>query len=258
VRVAPPAPAPFTPAKPKRPVWPWIVGLALVAAVVVALWLAGAFTGNVTVPDLNGMTLDEARTTLSDVGLELGDLTNGEGKTGVPQGTVVDQSPAAGDKVDEGSAVDLVVAGAPNVVMPDLVGLSQAEAEAAVTAAGLIVERVITVYSSDTPAGKVADQTPSAGTTVAQGTPVTISVSAGPQTSPSPGATAVPDVTGKTQDEALSLLEAGGFSAVVTTQASTTVPAGQVISQNPKGGVLATPGTSVTLVVSTGTASPSP
>jgi eukaryotic-like serine/threonine-protein kinase len=256
MRVAPPAAAPFTPQKPKRPVWPWIVGLALVAAVVALLWFTGAFGGNVTVPDLDGMTLDEARRTLTDVGLELGDLTTGESQTGVPEGTVVGQSPDAGGDVDEGSAVDLVVAGAPNVVMPDLAGLSQAEAEAAVTAAGLIVERVTTVYSNDVPAGKVADQTPSAGTTVPQGTPVTLTLSAGPQTSPSPGADAVPDVTGMTQAEALTALEEGGFSAVITTEASETVPAGEVINQNPKGGVLAAPGTSVTLVVSSGTASP--
>ena len=256
-RAGVPEPKPYGVTKPKRPGWPWVLGLAIVAAVVGAVWLSGAIGGPVTVPDVTGMTLDEARTTLADVGLELGSLTPGTGAAGTPQGTVLEQTPAPGTEVDEGSAVDLVITGGADVVMPDLLGLGQADAEAAVVAAGLVVQQVVDVYSEDIPAGKVAGQAPAAGSTIAAGTPVTISVSAGPQTSPSPGATAVPDVVGKTQADALAALQDAGFAAVLTEQPSSTVPAGEVISQNPKGGVVAQAGTSVTLVVSSGT-SPSP
>ena len=255
---AAPAPEPYAVAKPKRPVWPWVLGLAIVAAVVGTIWLSGVLGGPVTVPDLTGMTLDEARTTLADVGLELGSLTPGAGAVGTAPGTVLGQTPTPGTEVDEGSVVDLVITGGADVVVPDLIGLSQADAEAAVTAAGLVVQQVVDVYSEDVPAGRVAGQAPTAGSTVAGGTPVTISISAGPQTSPSPGAMAVPDVVGKTQADALAALQDAGFVAVLTQQPSSTVPAGEVISQNPKGGVVAQAGTSVTLVVSTGTASPSP
>jgi serine/threonine-protein kinase len=255
-----PAPDQFDLEEPKRPVWPWVLGLALVAALFGALWLAGTFSGGVTVPYLQGLTLDEARATLADVGLELGDLSSGQGEPGTVEGTVIGQSPESGTDVDEGSAVDLVIAGAGEVVMPDLIGLSQADAEAAVTAAGLIVERVTSVYSNDVPAGSVAEQTPLAGTTVPAGTPVTIVTSAGPQTSPSPGATpsptpgatAVPSVVGLAQEGAMAALEDAGFVTVVTTVASDTIPAGYVVSQNPKAGVMAEPGTSVTIAVSAG------
>jgi serine/threonine-protein kinase len=258
MRVAAPAPEPVSLAKPKRPVWPWIIGLALVAALLGALWLSGTFGGAVTVPDVTGLTLDEARTTLADVGLALGALEPGESTPGTPQGTVLEQSPAAGEEVDEGSAVDLVVAGAASVVMPDLSGLSQADAEAAVTAAGLTVERVVEVYSEDVPKGQVAGQTPEAGSTIAAGTPATISISAGPQPAQSPGA-AIPDVVGMTQSEALAALSDASYGATVTQLPSDAVPAGQVISQSPQAGVVAQPGTNVTLVVSTGpAASPSP
>ena len=84
----------------------------------------------------------------------------------------------------------------------------------------------------------MADQTPAAGTTVPQGTPVTISVSSGAETpaSPgptptSPGATAVPNVVGMTQADALAALQEAGFTAVTTTGPSDTVPAGQVVRQ---------------------------
>lgn len=257
IRIVAPAPEQIPIAKPKRPVWPWIIGLVLVAAALGALWLSSAAGGAVTVPDVRGLTLDEARTTLSDVGLELGSLTPRAGTPGTPQGTVLEQTPVPGAEVDEGSAVDLVITGGADVVVPDLKGLSQADAEAAVTAAGLIVERILTVYSNDVPVGQVADQTPTAGTTVAHGTPVTISVSGGPQTSPSPGASSVPNVVGMTRADALAALQQAGFSAVMTEQASASAPAGQVISQTPQAGVLAQPGTSVTLTVST-EPSPSP
>ncbi len=252
LRVSPPPSAPAPVDKPKRPVWPWVIGLIIVAVVLGAVWLSGALGGAVTVPDLTGMTLDEARTTLSDLGLELGALTTGQSDSGSREGTVLDQSPKPGVEVDEGTAVDLVIVGAVSVVMPDLSGLTQSEAEAAVTAAGLILQRTITVYSNDVPAGQVADQTPAAGTTVAGGAAVTISVSAGPQTSPSPRAAAVPDVVGMTRTAALEALEQAGFSAVVSEVASDTVETGLVIGQTPQGGVLAEPGTSVTVVVSTG------
>ena len=252
-----PAPEPVDFAAPKRPVWPWVLGLGLVAILVVALWLGGAFGGGVAVPDLRGLTLDEARTTLSDVGLELGALTTGQGEPGTVEGTVIGQSPEAGAERDEGSTVDLVLAGTAEVVMPDLVGLSQADAEAAVRAAGLIVERVSSVYSNDVPAGSVADQTPLAGSKVPAGTPVTIVLSGGPQTSPSPGASAVPSVVGLAQGDAVAALEDAGFTTDVTTAVSTTTPSGYVVSQIPKAGVVAEPGTTVTLVVSSGP-SPSP
>ena len=170
MRVAAPAPEPVAGDQAEAPglalgprAWGWSSPSSR------ALWLSGTFAGSVTVPDLTGLTLDEARGTLSDVGLELGDLSSGEAAAGTPEGTVIGQTPAAGEEVDEGSTVDLVVAGAPDVVMPDLIGLSQADAEAAVAAAGLVVERVLSVYSNDVPAGQVADQTPAAGTTVPGG-----------------------------------------------------------------------------------------
>lgn len=262
---APPAPAPMD--KPRTPIWPWIIGLVLVAVVAALIWLPGAFSDeSVTVPDITGMTLDTARQTLSDAGLVLGALDTGEVTAATPQGTVISQAPAAGTEVDKGIAVDLVVAGSSTVVVPDLKGLSQTDAEAAVIAAGLVVESILPVYSEEVPAGSVADQSPAAGTTVAQGTPVTISVSSGAETpaSPdatptSPGATAVPSVVGMTQAAAIAAIQAAGYTAVTTTGPSDTVPAGQVARQSPQAGVLAASGTSVTMIVSTGPgASPAP
>jgi serine/threonine-protein kinase len=266
LRDAPPAPAPAPGDRPRTPIWPWVIGLALVAAVLGAIWLSGLFTDEgVTVPSVTGMTLDEARQTLTDAGLQLGALTPDATATTAPQGTVLSQDPPAGEEVDEGTAVDLVIAGSGSVVVPDLTGLSQADAEAAIAAAGLVLEAVLQDYSDEVPAGSVVEQTPVAGTSVPYGTAVTISVSTGPQTSPAPtsspttGGTAVPNVVGMTQADALAALQVAGFGATATTMSSETVAAGTVMAQTPQAGVLAEPGTTVTLIVSTGpTPTPTP
>jgi serine/threonine-protein kinase len=259
----PPTPAPKD--RPGTPIWPWVIGLAIVAVVLGAIWLSGMVGDEgVTVPDVTGMALEDAHQALTAAGLQVGALTPDATATSTPQGTVLSQAPAAGEEVDEGSAVDLVVAGSGDVVVPDLTGLSQADAEAAIAAAGLVLETVLQDYSDEVPAGSVVEQTPAAGSTVPQGTAVTISVSTGPQSSPSaspssPGAVAVPSVVGLTQADALAALQVAGFGAVTTTMASETVVAGKVMAQTPQAGVLAEPGTNVTLIVSTGpAASPTP
>jgi hypothetical protein len=62
----------------------------------------------------------------------------------------------------------------------------------------------------------------------------------------------VPNVVGLSQADATTALEAAGFVVAATTAASSTVPVGHVISQEPVGGAMATAGSTVTIVVSTG------
>ena len=131
--------------RPSR-AWLWIllVVIAALAALAIA-WALGAFDsgGDVKVPDVTGMTAERAGTTLAADGLTTGRITRVQSTDG-PEGTVVGQSPAAGKQVEEGSAVDLEVAGTPSptatpVAVPDVVGSSQAAAEAQLTGAGFTV-----------------------------------------------------------------------------------------------------------------------
>jgi PASTA domain len=62
----------------------------------------------------------------------------------------------------------------------------------------------------------------------------------------------VPDVVGQTQAVGTATLEGDGFVVVVVTAASSSVPAGTIISQAPEGGSLALSGATVTITVSTG------
>jgi hypothetical protein len=102
--------------------------------------------------------------------------------------------------------------------------------------------------SSTVAAGNVISQNPAAGASAANGSAVAIVVSTGA------ASVSVPNVVGLTQAAATTAITNAGLTlGAVTLQASTTVAAGNVISQNPAGGTSAAQGSSVALTVSTGT-----
>jgi serine/threonine-protein kinase len=187
------------PPKPKSRAWIWIVAIVIVALVALgAAYALGAFggsSGDIKVPDVTGMTQTKAAATLADAGLKTGKITKVQ-STGAPEGTVASQSPAAGEKVAKGSAVDLDVAGKPQptaspVAVPDVEGNSQAAAVAALSDAGFKV--VVTNASSDNvPSGNVVSQAPQAGVMASQGATVSIVVSTGPTPTATPSASVSP------------------------------------------------------------------
>ena len=85
--------------------------------------------GDITVPDLSAMTVEQARQRLKDLGLVVGKITQGsiEGK---PDNTIVAQSPSGDSKVSKGTTVDLVVnkPQTKKVKMPDVVGMTLKDA----------------------------------------------------------------------------------------------------------------------------------
>jgi hypothetical protein len=132
-----------------------------------------------------------------------------------------------------------------------VVGLSQAAAETAITDAGLVVGTVTTQNSDTVPAGAVISQNPTALTEVAPGSAVDLVVSDGPALVP------VPDVVGLSQAAAgTAITNAGLVVGTVTSQNSSTVSAGDVISQNPTAATGVAPGSAVDLWVSDGPAPP--
>jgi eukaryotic-like serine/threonine-protein kinase len=246
-------------AERRRPLWPWIA-LAVVAAIaiVAALWTSGVFEQSVTVPKVTGMTVDEASTAISDAGLRLGTVTF-QSSQGTTQGTVLSQTPKSGASVDKGTSVDLVAAGVATKAVPNVVGLSQSSATAAITGAGFAMGAISGVYDESAPSGQVVDQAPAADTQLLPGSQVAIAVSQGPAPAASPQARAVPDVVGEAQAQAVSALQAAGFSVVVEKIPSSSASAGTVTDQTPSAGVVAQSGSSVTILVAESvTTSPSP
>jgi hypothetical protein len=149
------------------------------------------------------------------------------------------------------SGTHTVTVTAAQVTVPNVVGLTQAAATSAITAAGLTLGTVTTVSSATVAAGSVISQNPPAGNSAASGSAVNLVVSTGP------AQVTVPNVVGLTQAAATSAITAAGLTlGTVTTASSATVAAGSVISQSPLAGSSAASGSPVSLVVSTGAAAP--
>ncbi|HQL94043.1 MAG TPA: PASTA domain-containing protein, partial [Candidatus Hydrogenedentes bacterium] len=185
------------------------VGVCLFLAMAV-LALPGC--GKVTVPEVVGMTLEAATAALAGVKLTVGTVTEAFSAT-VPAGQVVRQDPAAGTKIKSKSAVALVVSKGPEpvatVTVPDVAGMSQAEAATALTGAGLTLGAVAESFSATVPAGQVISQNPASGAVVSPGSAVSLVVSKGAE----PAATVtVPDVVGMTQSAAGTALTGAGLT----------------------------------------------
>jgi beta-lactam-binding protein with PASTA domain/predicted Ser/Thr protein kinase len=155
----------------------------------------------VTVPNVVGRNEDDARTTLEQAGLRV-DVTEQESSDEDP-GTVLQQTPAGGGKVDKDSTVKLVVAKAPpEVDVPDVVDQKKADAETALKDAGFKVrsrEEPVDTLDQD---GVVVDQDPAGGEKLKKGSRVTIRVgkfnpplNPEPTPSPTPSPTATPGAT---------------------------------------------------------------
>ena len=206
------------------------------------------------VPDVRNTPLADAEASISAL-LVVGTITEEYSPAFpvIPAGNVISTNPSGGALVNVGSTVDIVVSlGPAPIATPDVLGLPQADAEAAIVAAGLVVGTV-TLFSSDTvAAGNVISQSPLVGYPVTPGTAVDLTVSSGPA---GPVIVTVPSVVGSTQADAEAAIVAAGLTVgAVTTASSATVAAGDVISQTPAGGTDVEEGSSVDLVVSTGSA----
>jgi beta-lactam-binding protein with PASTA domain len=200
----------------------------------------------VAVPNITGLAQAAATSAITGAGLQLGTVTTQASGT-ITSGGVISQSPAAGTSVATGSSVALVVSSGPApVTVPNVVGMTQANASAAITAASLTPGVVSTQTSTTVAAGVVISQNPAAGASAPMGMNVALVVSVGPPVS-------VPPVVGMTQSAATSTIQ--GVGLVVsgsTTQTSATVAAGSIISENPAAGTPVAPGSGVALVVSLG------
>ncbi len=117
----------------------------------------------ISVPNVIGRTLDEARASLERAGLEVGDVR--EGGEGAP-GAVVEADPEPGAEVGPGTRIELVVVPA-GIEVPAVVGLVRRQAEEALTKAGLKVGRIRWRYNENRNPFTVLEQTPAAGTRAA-------------------------------------------------------------------------------------------
>jgi beta-lactam-binding protein with PASTA domain/tRNA A-37 threonylcarbamoyl transferase component Bud32 len=195
----------------------------------------------VTVPPLERQRLSKARKRLEDANLLV--ATQSRSSRSVPAGRVIGSTPPAGDAVDCGATVTVLVSKGPNLVtLDDLTGLSQEVAEAHLERAGLIAN--VDTQDADEPEGQVIAQDPGPGSDLEKGEEVTIIVSTGV------GAVTVPDVVGQSEDAARSRLSAAGLDVdVIVQETDEEGDDERVLQQAPGAGSRLRSGDTVTLVV---------
>ncbi|MBQ7676808.1 MAG: PASTA domain-containing protein, partial [Lachnospiraceae bacterium] len=205
----------------------------------------GEESDQVSVPNLLGMTADEAKAALSGKGLGYKAVAT-ESSNQYAEGQITKQSPSANESVDRNTTIKVTLSsGKGELEIPDVKGQIESTAESLITDAGFKCVKEYS-YSKDVEQGQVISQTPGGGSLGKEGDTITITISQGEE------AAKVPNVIGKDMDEAVEELEEAGFFVKAETSYSSTVAAGCVISQSVAGGEEQPMGTTIKLVISGG------
>jgi beta-lactam-binding protein with PASTA domain len=193
------------------------------------------------VPDVVGLSADEAREELADAGLAYVEEPGLNHSTAV--GTVVAQEPLAGQMARPGSAVGVTLSLGPLLApVPDVVGLSHNQAEIALARAGYESELVWVDDEADV--GQVVDTRPAPGTPLQLPGAVQLIVSAGPEN------VRVPDLATRSLAEARATLERLGLRLGDVRQDSASLAApGTVLRQSPRAGAVVERATRVSVTV---------
>lgn len=195
--------------------------------------------------DLTGMTYEEAKKALNELGLGIkkGDPMSSDK---YEEGQVVGQSEKEGDMVEKNTTITVnLSSGAGEIDVPSVKGYDEGTAESTLKDAGFKVKKEYQ-YSSDVPEGDVISQTPDGGAKAKEKDTITIVVSRGIEQ------VQMVKVVGMSQTDAQNALNGIGILYNVTSDYSNDIPEGQVISQSIAEGKWIDKGTTVTITVSLG------
>jgi hypothetical protein len=136
----------------------------------------------IPVPDVGGLTTNTAGGIITGADLAVGEIAEDHSPL-VPGGHVISQSPVAGTIAKIGDPVDLVISlGEHRVAVPNVAGMTQTDAEAALAAAGFVAGNVTETHDGATAAGLVCRTNPAAGILFPYGSEIDLYISLGPDT----------------------------------------------------------------------------
>lgn len=233
-----PSPVESLPERKRRlPCW----GIALI--VVVLLAAAGAVAcltyerelwGGKTIPNVVGMSADQAEGALTDLGFGV-DVAYQAADENL--GVVVSCDPVPGIRTDLSETVTITVTA--ERVIPSVVGMNVDDATHALAEAGA-ANVSLTYLNSEQESGTVLDVSPGEGSSFVSSDQVTLTVAQ---------AYTVPNVAGMTTEEALAALERDGLAGSVT-YVESDAERGTVVAANPDVGSEVSAGSTVELSVS--------
>ena len=223
-----------------------LVALTVAVAAFAGWYLAVGRAASVPTPSIVGLTQAEAEQVLGAAGLSL-TVSDTAFSEEVPSDLILASDPAAGFDVREQGTVAVIISRGPERLMiPDVRGLSAADAAAEITGVGLAVGSSKETFDDTVAAGKVTQTDPKIGAEAKRDTVVNLIVSKGAKPVP------LPDVVGRKAAGAKKTLSGLGIAVVTDAKFSESIAKGVVMTMSPKAGAVVNSGSRVSLVISKG------
>lgn len=239
---------PLNRAKKTKKKWNFTKILVYMTVAVVALSVIAHFIFNrnrevLPVPDVVNMTVVEAQAALEEKGFEV-ELEERYGNA-VKPGTVMEQSPKAGEKRKQGSTIYLTISkGAELKTVPEIIGMSLSKAENLLKDEGYAIGKITKKFDSSKTVGIVLEQFPKAMDKAPKGSKINLVVNEGEKT--------VPNVVGQKLATAKQLLEKEGLVVGSTSYTKNQAAKDTVLSTDPGPGSHLSEGAKVNLTLSSG------
>ncbi|MDQ7825513.1 MAG: Stk1 family PASTA domain-containing Ser/Thr kinase [Candidatus Eremiobacteraeota bacterium] len=220
-----------------------LIALSLVTWAVV---IGSKHLQEIETPDIVGKLYNEAQAIVEARGLTL--MIQSEEFSEKPERTILDQKPRPGEKIRPGRTIYVQVSkGSPTAEMPDLVGVSLDRSKQILRDRGLTNIKIIQEFSDKVAENVIIAQEPAPQNIVSPSSKVILTVSRGPEKEK------VPDLTGKTKEEAQKILSKIQVKLVVDSlEPNAQIPAQCIIRQDPSPGTLLVKDSTVKVVVSKG------
>ncbi|GLU49876.1 Stk1 family PASTA domain-containing Ser/Thr kinase [Nocardiopsis ansamitocini] len=222
-----------------------LLALAVLGSFVFIGWLflrGGAEA--ITVPDLSGETVEQARTELTDAGFtNVAQDTKEQASEDVEEGLVVGTDPPSGQSISEGTSITIVVSsGTGQTDVPNIQGMTKDQAESALNNAGLKLGSTSEREDGSAPEGTVLESDPAIDSTVETGTSVNVVLAK------AVSQVKVPNLSGLNEDQARSRLEELGLGLNPQQEEAAGTTPGTAIRQDPGADAMVDPGSEVTVV----------
>ncbi|MGX7092666.1 Stk1 family PASTA domain-containing Ser/Thr kinase [Hutsoniella sourekii] len=240
--------APLEPPRKRRRWLSWLILFVVALSLLVGGFLIfNNFFAMTTVPNLTGLSQEEASQKLSKSNLQVGDVSENWHET-IQNGQVIETEPEAGKRIKKNQAVNLIVSkGKTQVKLDDYVGQNYEATRRLLTDADFIVERRGIATTDPSQVGVVLAQSVEPGSVVVPSeTPITLTVGS------SSDSIVMQDFYNLSVDMVYHFAEEYGVYVEEVYEYSEFVPKGQVISQKPAPGTPLEAGQSIEVTVSQG------
>ena len=197
------------------------------------------------IPDLTGSEQAQALEDLQNLGFKVGIENSAD--SSVPAGSVIRTQPPSNTVINPDSLVTIIVSVGPEAFpIPYVLDIETERAVYVVEESGFTIGQLLEVNDENIPRGFVISQNPVAGTKMSPGTTVDLVVSKGPSL------IEISDLSRKSPEDAIQILETLGFEYELIEEYSEDVEIGLVSGTLPEAGEIVTPDELIQVIVSLG------